>query len=837
MPVPTAPLPVITTHLLERRERGYLAWVAVANEIVELPLESPPIDASTHALEIHVAGFEAPLVVLAEPMGAPTTVGFPLRLRPLDEDQEDMLRMELFSGGAHEGRAQGQRDERPSPKASGDPSSQTISHATTPLGARQKKTDPPTRQTLTEPHALALAKMTGPSTLSRRAPGSLQGRPLGDGRFVLDRLIGGGASGEVYRAVHAALRRAVAVKVLHPTLQRNPDYCTRFYVEALAASQLDHRNVLRVLDYGQEPDGLLYIVMDLLEGESLQHLIDTEGRLSEERIVDLITQACAGLAHAHDAGVIHRDIKPENIVIVKGRDDDGRETELVKVCDFGIAHWEKPAAKSIGNEDALEMPDASKIVGTPMYMSPEQIENDTVDARADVYSLGVVLYELATGQVPFMSDDALELLRAHLIETPIPPSRLAPEISKDLERIILKALEKEPAKRQRDARELRAELRRLVDDEASNSGMFRKVSIRMAALSASDFVTDTADALATLHDIHENDRPSAYAALGEALRDALLGGRPKLARDLVAWLHTRVADPGLPEAERTLAQRAMNVLRDPEVARAHAINILDGKLERTDDALSMLRAAGPLAARVLIDARRVRAPSLELRGQFVATMLAIGSPTLPVILSALEPLTAVSSRQDEALAEDLLRATPDARSDEAGDVMVRFVRLDKPALGIAALRATTLVWGFRARPLLVGVLDAPHDSFRLLALEELQKLGCIDDAVVERIGRILLGQYPTGDDLKLAAASSLASATPDARPRAIAIAIAKLTPTQGLMSSIRSALGPREHMWITLALARALHVLDPGNSSTLLERLAHARPELRPHVDGILTGR
>lgn len=816
MSEPTAPLPVITTSLLEKRERGYLAWVAVANEVAELPLESPPIDASTHALEIRVEGFGDPLVVLAEPMGAPTAQGFPLRLRPLDQNQEDELRMELFSKSAQ-------------------PAKPTPNHRISMIGAS-------TEQMVSEEHAYALSRMTGghmpAPTQQRRAPGSLDGRVLGDGRFVLEKLLGGGASGEVYRAVHTALRRPVAVKVLHPSLQNSQDFATRFYAEALAASQLDHRNVLRVIDYGQEPDGILYIVMELLNGKSFMDILLEEGPLSEARVVDLVSQACAGLAHAHDAGVIHRDIKPENILVVKNRDDEGKETEVVKVCDFGIAHWSPPKSEEERDRTLPNQPDASQIVGTPGYMAPEQIQNEPVDARTDVYALGVVMYELSCGRVPFLSEDAMEILTCHMIEEPLPPSTYFPSVSARLERIIMKALQKMPQDRQRDMRDLRGELRRLVDDEwSSPSGLFRKVSIRQAPLTASDFVNDTANALGILHDVGESGRAEGYGALAEALKMAAIEGRLKLARDLLAWLATRLGDPGLPEPERDLAQRTARVLRDPEVARAHAVNLLDGKVERNEDAFAMLREAGPLAARALIDSRRVRPPSLEARANFVALLRSIGPASLSVITSALEPLATLATRHDEAMAEDLLRALPDGRSDAAGDVTVRFVRLDKPTLGVTALRATTNLWGVRARPLLVGVLDANDDGFRSLAIEELHRLGCIDDVVVERLGRILLGQNMAGDDLKVVAANALSAATTEARTRATGILVTRLQPEKGLMSSIRSALGPREDQRIAVAIARALYILDPQGSRGVLERYANSRPEIRPHIDAILAGR
>jgi serine/threonine-protein kinase len=812
---PTAPLPVITTNLLEKRERGYLAWVAVANEVAELPLMEPPIDASTHALEIHAEGFDRPLVVLAEPVGAPTTQGFPLRLRPLDEKQENELRAELFSA--------------PAPKPQPNHKISLIGHSSEP--------------TVSEEHANALSRLTqgagaGPTTQRARAPGSLRGRTLGDGRFVLDKLLGGGASGEVYRATHTALRRPVAVKVLHRSLQNSLDFSARFYAEALAASQLDHRNVLRVIDYGQEPDGLLYIVMELLQGKSLMDVLVEEGPLPDTRIVDLVSQACAGLAHAHDAGVIHRDIKPENILVVKVRDDEGKETEVVKVCDFGIAHWSPPRGDDEVDRTLPNAPDASKIVGTPGYMAPEQIQNEPVDARTDVYSLGIVSYELACGRVPFLSEDAMEILTCHMVETPMPPSHFHAGVSPRLERVIMKALMKEPERRPRDMRDFRNELRRLVDDEwSSQSGLMRKISIRQDPLTASDFITDTANALGILHDVEDRDRAAGYLALAGALKLAAVEGRLKLARDLVAWLTTRLADPGLPDNERDLALRTGRVLRDPEVARAHALNLLDGKLERNEDSIAILREAGPLAARALIDARRVRPPSLENRALFVALMRSIGSSSLSVIGSALEPLVQLNSRHDEAMAEDLLRALPDIRSDAAGDITVRFVRLDRPTLGTTALRATTTMWGARARPLLIGVLDANDDPFRSLALEELQRLGCIDDLVVERLGRILSGQVMAGDDLKVVAASALASATPEARTRATGILVSRLAPEKGLMSSIRSALGPREDVRITVALARSLFTLDPAGSRGVLERYAGGRPDIRPYIDAILAGR
>ena len=825
----TAPLPVITTRRPDRRDRGYLAWVAVANEIAHLWLESAPIDASTHVLEIHVDGFNDPLVVLAEPLGAPTDKGFPLKLRPLDEHHEAVLRHELFGGPAPE----------PPKKPSLPPP--TVTQVTPAAGVESPRRAPSSvPPPLSEGHAMALGRMTNPSSLSRRAPGALVGRTLGDGRFTLESLIGAGASGEVYRAVHTALRRFVAVKVLHPSLQLSPDYCTRFYSEALAASRLDHKNVLRIIDYGQEPEGLLYIVMELLEGESLQDVLDQQGALPVERIVDLVSQACAGLGHAHDAGVIHRDIKPENIIVVRRRDDDGRERELVKVCDFGIAHWTQVGPQLIDDDaDTVIMrPDASKIVGTPVYMAPEQIRNEAVDARTDVYALGVVLYELATGRVPFAAANPMDIMTQHLLDPPTPPSKVMKSVEKDLEEVILAALQKDPEKRPKDTRALRALLKDLVDDDwGTTSNIGRRVSIK-TVLSAQDFLTNTAESLGVMHSTDDRTRGVAYAALGEAIRAAVLQDNVKLARDLVAWLESRLADQGAPVDEREHAERTVRTLRDPEVVRRLAGNYLDAKLGRDDDGLSLLTAAGPVAAHALVEARRQRPAALEMRSRFVAGLRAVGPAGIPPIVASLEPLAGLASRNDEALAEDLLRAIPETRSDLAGDTTVRFVRLDKPSIGIAALRVTAALWGIRARPLLVGVLDATNaDPFRLVAIEALQKMTCIDDVVVERLGRILVSNQQGAEEVKLAAAGALAFASPEARPRAVGFLHQRLAPQQGFMSSLLSALGPREDTRVLVALARSLTTLDPAGARGTLERLANAKPELRPHVDAIFAGR
>jgi serine/threonine protein kinase len=290
------------------------------------------------------------------------------------------------------------------------------------------------------------------------------GRKIADGKYSIESAIGSGAAGAVYKATHRELRRTVAIKVLHPHYQKDPHFMKSFRGEALAASQLDHPNVMRVLDFGQEPDGLVYIVMEFLSGRTLQSLLDEERRLQTDRAVEIMIQVCAALSVAHDNGIIHRDIKPDNIMLVPSRNDEGGTFDLVKVCDFGIAALQNPT------REEAEMGLAENVIaGTPEYMSPEQARGNDIDARSDVYACGICLYELVTGRPPFLGDNPAEILIKQLDEQPRPPSQLIRGLDSIVEEIILRAIQKHPTKRQQSARELRVELKEVIDPGDSGS--------------------------------------------------------------------------------------------------------------------------------------------------------------------------------------------------------------------------------------------------------------------------------------------------------------------------------------------------------------------------------
>jgi serine/threonine protein kinase len=300
--------------------------------------------------------------------------------------------------------------------------------------------------------------------MGKSAHENLIGRTIA-GKFLVESAIGSGAMGAVFRARQVALEKTVAIKVLHGEHADDPTFAARFQREAKAASRLNHPNSMQVIDFGAEPDGLLYIAMEYLDGRSLHRVLYEDGALRAPRIADILMQTLAALAVAHDMGVVHRDLKPENIVILKGTDDDGRPKDHVKVCDFGIAKITDSRAYRGTQERESNAPvtTAGFLVGTPEYMSPEQSRGDKLDARSDLYSVGVILYEMLTGRVPFQAESAIGVVLRHITEEPPRPSQLVAGADPRLEAICLRALRKPRDARYQSAREMRAELRAVVD--------------------------------------------------------------------------------------------------------------------------------------------------------------------------------------------------------------------------------------------------------------------------------------------------------------------------------------------------------------------------------------
>ncbi len=275
-----------------------------------------------------------------------------------------------------------------------------------------------------------------------------------DGRYRITRKLGAGGMANVYLAEDQELGRRVAIKILNDRHAGDDQFIERFRREAKNAAGLSHPNIVSIYDRG-EAEGTYYIAMEYLDGRTLKELIVGRGPAPIKTTIEYARQVLAAIGHAHRNGIVHRDIKPHNVVV----DSDGR----LKVTDFGIAR-----------SGASQMTEVGSIIGTAQYLSPEQAKGAPVDQRSDLYSVGVVLYEMLTGKVPFSGDTPLEIAMKHLSAIPEPPSKLRPEIPEDLDMIVLRALAKDPEERYQSAEEMAADLSRVarglgVSDETAEA--------------------------------------------------------------------------------------------------------------------------------------------------------------------------------------------------------------------------------------------------------------------------------------------------------------------------------------------------------------------------------
>jgi serine/threonine-protein kinase len=356
------------------------------------------------------------------------------------------------------------------------------------------------------------------ATASKEGSDPLIGRVIND-KFKILSFIARGGMGKVYRAEQAPLGRVCALKVLNAnyTGDHDPEFHKRFFLEASLTSKLRHPNTVTIFDYGQTEDGIYYMAMEYLEGYTLHRAIRQVGHLPEDRTIHIARQICRSLREAHSLGVVHRDLKPANVYLL----EHGDEPDFVKVLDFGLV---KDATAG-----AEELTQAGLFMGSPKYMAPEQIQGGTVDGRTDIYALGIMMYEMITGKVPFDHAKSLEILMMHVREPPAPMRKVNPavRVSPALEETILRAMAKDQNERFRSMDEVLAALKRLgplVAPEPSASLTADRPSTTGSGPTASRIVRGAGAALAVPQTA---DGPAPGSVTGEvSIASAALAPAP-----------------------------------------------------------------------------------------------------------------------------------------------------------------------------------------------------------------------------------------------------------------------------------------------------------------------
>jgi eukaryotic-like serine/threonine-protein kinase len=306
------------------------------------------------------------------------------------------------------------------------------------------------RCSATNPRGTGFCGKCGVSLVATMAteaqPDPLIGAFIGE-RFLVKRKLGEGGMGVVYEAEQTAIDRRVALKVLHPHLTDESLYA-RFRNEAAAASRLGHPNTITVFDFGKTESGSLYIAMEFIEGVSLDDEIQKNGAIEWQRAARIASQICGSLQNAHENGIVHRDLKPENVMLLTR----GGERDIVKVLDFGIAK----IMEDDGKDQRQALTKTGMVFGTPQYMSPEQIRGEKVDARSDIYSMGVIIYQMLTGSLPFRAETPMGLLTKHLMDVPPPFGQMnaAVQVPEEMERLVMQTLSKTAAERPQTMREM-----------------------------------------------------------------------------------------------------------------------------------------------------------------------------------------------------------------------------------------------------------------------------------------------------------------------------------------------------------------------------------------------
>lgn len=338
------------------------------------------------------------------------------------------------------------------------------------------------------------------------------------GNYRITEKIGEGGMGEVFKGVDLMLEREVAIKMLRPELTQQSQVVERFRQEAVTLAKLNHQHIATLHAFLRQENNF-FMVMEFVRGRTLDEVVRGQGALATPQAALLISQTLAGLEHAHKSGVIHRDIKPSNLMLT----EDG----LLKIMDFGIARalWSTKLTRT------------GRIIGTIEYMAPEQIRGQDADTRSDLYSAGIVLYELLTGRVPFQSESEFDLMRGQVEEPPPPPRSLAANLTEDVERLVLRALAKEPDERFQNAAEFRAALASHTAESDSLKELIGRLQVSQQHGEARHVTPGSATAGLSADAAATQPLSPSVAKTQEAQASGVAVGAPRFALSRINWKH------------------------------------------------------------------------------------------------------------------------------------------------------------------------------------------------------------------------------------------------------------------------------------------------------------
>lgn len=467
------------------------------------------------------------------------------------------------------------------------------------------------------------------------------------GKYLIQESIGSGAMGTIYKAEQTALGKTVVIKVLHKHLLADPELIQRFHREARAASRLNHPNCVQIMDFGTLEDGALYIAMEYIQGIDLATLLEREYPLDHRRLIGIVKQVMMALDEAHANGVLHRDLKPENIMI----EDRRTAKDHVKVVDFGIAKLDENNPNSKRSFQTR----TGIVCGTPEYMSPEQARGQKLDARCDLYAIGVMLYHMVTDRLPFEAGSPIEVVTKHISETPVPPRVHRPDLPEALERLIMTLLEKDRENRPPSAMDVHAELERIDRELAlERRELIREKTADDATMVDMRPISQLIDAIDAL--------PAVAAARGKAIPTPVVAAKaipknkaaPKpeelstdqTPRDTLAGkagassLHDTIPEP----QGRQLAERLAAAQRDAKAkakesaartpARTPVSGVKDAGRKRPDAPLYRDDITVDVhAARVEVEPEEVRPPARKRHWIWVVAGLVIAGGVAAVVFA------------------------------------------------------------------------------------------------------------------------------------------------------------------------------------------------------------